>query len=404
MRIILIVSFILSAAFSFYKSRLERSWRDRPLPENVRDVYDEAEYEKWRAYQKDGDRPSMIKSIVDTVVMLIMLVGNVYAKIYYAFDVNVYLRYFLCILITSLISCIISIPFEYYDTFVIEEKYGMNKTTKKTFVLDQIKNELIGLVMSYGLLLVIMFLYNRFGNAGIVWIAVAIVVISLLISLLVMPLLKIFNKFKPLEDGELKDKLMELCTKYGITVRKIVVKDASRRTTTANAFCTGFGKRKTISLDDNLINDYSTDQIVAVFAHEFAHARFRHLLKSLPFGLARTVFTVLMLGLAFNIPSAYTAFGFTEMNYCFAMTVSNLLSWPIDVLLDLVSNKISRDHEYEADAFAAREGYGENLVSALKKLCKESLSDINPHPVIVKMDYSHPTLSQRIEAIVSCAG
>lgn len=399
MKLFILISFLLFTAFNYYRSHLAKSWRSKPLPENVRDVYDETEYERWRSYQKDSDKPDLIESILSDVLLFVLLAGNVYARIFYAFDVNIYLRYFLLTLIISLISDVISIPFDYYDTFVLEERYGMNKTTKKTFVLDLIKSGIIELILSYGLLMVIMFLYERFGNPGIFWIAVAVIVFSLILALLVMPLLKLFNKFKPLEDGELKDKLTELCTKYGITVKKIVVKDASRRTTKANAFCTGLGKKKTISLDDNLVNEYSTDQIVAVFAHEFAHAKYRHVLKSLPFGIARTVFSVLVLGLAFNIPSLYTEFGFSELNYYFAMTASSLLSWPFDTLLDIVSNKISRSHEYEADAFAAKEGYGDDLISALKKLCKESLSNINPHPLIVKMSYSHPTLSQRIDAI-----
>ena len=244
-----------------------------------------------------------------------------------------------------------------------------------------------------------MLLYNRFGNFGIIWICLAIVAISLLISAFAMKFLSIFNKFTPLEDGELKTKLLDLCGKYGIKVKKIVVKDASRRTTTANAFCTGLGNTKTISLDDNLIKDYTTDQIVAVFAHEFAHAKFKHMFKSLPFGILRTVLTISALGVLFNISSLYTDFGFTELNYMMAVQCLSYFIWPFSTLLDLVSNKISRDHEYQADAFAAKEGYGEDLISCLKKLCKESLSNINPHPWIVKMDYSHPTLSQRIDAI-----
>ena len=214
-----------------------------------------------------------------------------------------------------------------------------------------------------------------------------------------MQLLKIFNKFTPLPDGELKDKLTALCEKYDIKVKKIVVRDASRRTTKANAFCTGFGKRKTISLDDNLVNNYTSDQIVAVFAHEFAHAKYKHVLKTLPFGIFKTVLMLAMFIVLLNFESVSLAFGFAERNYFIAFLVIGTIMWPIDVLLDYIGNYLSRKHEYEADAFAAKEGYGDELISALKKLSKESLSNINPHPLIVKLTYSHPTLSERITAI-----
>ena len=399
MKVFVIISYLLSTAFSIFKKRLSDSYVDKELPENVRDVYDEDEYNRWKAYRKEGQNLSRIEKIIMSILFLCFLVFNLHSKVFYAINANDYVRYLFALTVISLISDIISLPFDYYDTFVIEEKYGLNTSTKKTFFIDAIKEFIIGMVLSYGLLLLIMLLYNRFGNVGIIWICLAIVAISLLISVFAMKFLSIFNKFTPLEDGELKTKLLDLCGKYGIRVKKIVVKDASRRTTTANAFCTGLGNTKTISLDDNLIKDYTTDQIVAVFAHEFAHAKYKHIFKSLPFGILRTVLTIVALGVLFNITSLYTDFGFTELNYMMAVQCLSYFIWPFSTLLDLVSNKISRDHEYQADAFAAEEGYGEDLISCLKKLCKESLSNINPHPWIVKMEYSHPTLSQRIDSI-----
>ena len=399
MKIFVIISYLLSTAFSTFKKRLSDSYVGKELPENIRDVYDEDEYNRWKAYRKEGQNLSRIEKIVTAILFLSFLLFNLHSKVFYAINANDYVRYLFALTVITLISDVISLPFDYYDTFVIEEKYGLNTSTKKTFFLDAIKEFIIGMVLSYGLLVLIMLLYNRFGNVGIIWICLAIVAISLLISVFAMTFLSIFNKFTPLEDGELKTKLLDLCGKYGIKVKKIVVKDASRRTTTANAFCTGLGNTKTISLDDNLIKDYTTDQIVAVFAHEFAHAKFKHMFKSLPFGILRTVLTISALGVLFNISSLYTDFGFTELNYMMAVQCLSYFIWPFSTLLDLVSNKISRDHEYQADAFAAKEGYGEDLISCLKKLCKESLSNINPHPWIVKMDYSHPTLSQRIDAI-----
>ena len=397
---LLILSFILSHAFNLLLDYLDEKHMKAAIPENVRDVYDEEEYRKWIAYHKDSKRLGMTKDAVTFALELLMLLFNFYAVVFALFGQHaVYLQYFLAIVLFVVIETVIGIPFHYYDTFVIEEKYGMNRMTKKTFVLDSVKSFIISLVLGYGLIAIIMFLYDRFGDPGIVLISITVILISLLIVLVAVPLMRIFNRFDPLEEGDLKNDLLRLCDKYGVHVKKIVVRDASRRTTRANAFCAGLTKRKTISLDDNLVKEYENDQIVAVFAHEFAHAKYRHTLKSLPFSLMQTVLTIVILGAVFHITPVYTAFGFDGLNYYFAMFVLDLFTWPVMRVLEYVSNRISRKHEYEADGFAAREGYGEALISALKKLSKDALSNLNPHPFIVKLSYSHPTLSQRIDAI-----
>ena len=397
---ILIGSFILNKAYEGYLKYLDNSYLEKEPPENVRDVYDKEEYKKWLSYEKEGGRVDLINDIVDSALVLIILIFNIHSFVFSLFaGFNIYLQYLFTLAVFTVISMIVSVPFDHYDTFVIEEKYGMNKTTKKTFVLDVIKEAVLSLIVSYGLLMLIMFLFERFGNRGIILAVMAVIALSIVISLIVMPIMRIFNKFEPLEDGELKDGLLALCEKYDIRVKKICVKDASRRTTKANAFCTGLTKKKTISLDDNLVNDYTTDQIIAVFAHEFAHARYNHQIKTLPFAFLRTVISVAALGILVNFSEPFTAFGFSDVNYYFAFLLISLISWPVSTVFDLISNHISRKHEYQADGFAAKEGYGIALIEALKKLSKDSLTDLNPHPLVVKMLYSHPTLSQRIDAI-----
>ncbi len=245
---------------------------------------------------------------------------------------------------------------------------------------------------------VLMFCFETFGIAGSVLFATIVIVAALIIAALIIPLMRIFNKFTPLEDGELRDNLLALCDRYHVRVKKIVVKDASRRTTKSNAFCSGM-KYKTISLDDNLVNNFSTDEIVAVFAHEFAHAMHKHTIKGLPFGILRSFATIAMLAVVMKFDNLFTAFGFSGLNYFFAVTLYGILIGPVNTVLDIIMNYMSRKREYEADAFAAQEGYGKGLISALKRLFKESLSDVNPHPAVVVLYDSHPTLSQRITAI-----
>ena len=397
---IFVTLYLLQVAFEEYLNYLDNTYFDKELPDNVKDVYDEERYNKWRSYEQDNGKVDIIKDIVSGILQLILLAFNGYSFIFNYFSgYGIYVQYLFAIICFQVISVVISIPFSYYETFVIEEKYEMNRTTKKTFVLDIIKELVLTTVLAYGLLAVVMVLFETFGNAAIVFTSMALVVISVAIALIIMPILRIFNKFEPLGDGELKEAILALCAKYGVTVRKLCVKDASRRTTKANAFCTGLTKKKTITLDDNLVNNYSTDQIVAVFAHEFGHARYNHQIKSIPFAFMRTVITVVALGIVLNFENLFTAFGFDGVNYLFAFTLIGLISWPISTFLDMLGNYLSRKHEYEADAFAAREGYGEALISSLKQLNRDALSDLNPHPLVVKILYSHPTLSQRIDAI-----
>ena len=399
-KIILVLSFILYHAFGWFLDYLDERHMNAEIPDNVKDVYNEEEYRNWINYHKDNKKLGLTEKAASFIIELLMLLFNFYAFVFRLFGHHpVYLQYFLAVFLFVVIDTAVALPFSYYETFVIEEKYGLNRTTKKTFLLDTIKSWIISTVLGYGLVFLIMVLYEKFKDPGIVLICIAFILISLLISLIVVPLMRVFNKFAPLEDGDLKNDLLRLCEKYGVQVKKIVVRDASRRTTRANAFCTGLTKKKTISLDDNLVKDYENDQIVAVFAHEFAHAKFSHVLKSLPFSLMSTVLTIAMLGVIFHITPAFEAFGFDGLNYYFAMTLLTLFTWPLERILEYVSNGITRKHEYEADGFAAREGYGEALISALKKLSKDSLSNLNPHPFIVKLEYSHPTLSQRIESI-----
>lgn len=399
LKIILIISFVLEQIFDFVLVKLNDSYVKKPLPENVRDVYDEQKYNKWINYRNECKRLSAIDSLVSGGITLILLIFNLHSAIFDLINMNIYLKYIVYILIFTALSTILSLPFEYYQNFKIEEKYGFNKSTKKTFWLDQIKSLLIETVLMFVLFLAVMFLFETFGNIGILIVCALVILFNVGVSMLSLPIMKIFNKFTPLEECELRTGLLSLCDKYNVQVKDIYVMDASRRTTRANAFCTGLSKKKTISLDDNLVNNYTTEQIVAVFAHEFGHAKYKHILRSIWFSFFRIIILILALGVILNVPSICRAFGFSDINYYFAFTALTMISWPVSKIFDLISNSISRKFEYQADAFAAKEGYADGLISALKKLCGDALTNLNPHPFIVKLEHSHPTLSQRIASI-----
>lgn len=397
---VVIAMFILEELYSLFLIHLGNTAAERPLPEAVSDVYDSGRYSLFRAYRRENAKIDFLSSLVSLVVSLLFLVTDFHAAVFNAFEgINIYLRYFLMITFFVVITQIIELPFSYHEIFRIEEKYGMNKMTKKTFFLDKTKACILAVLLYTLIVFLMVFLFERFTVLALLWMSVAVIVLGLAANALIMPLMKLFNRFTPLEEGELRTKLTALCTKYNVSVKRIVVRDASRRTTKANAFCSGM-KKKTISIDDNLVNNFTTDEIVAVFAHEFAHAKYRHVLKSLPFSFAAAVLIVAAVGAIVSLTPLFTAFGFGEPNYFFALTVLvSALIWPFFIPIETLTSTISRKHEYEADAFASGEGYGEALISALKRLVKESLADVNPHPWIVLTSYSHPTLAERIDSI-----
>ena len=397
-KLLLIISFILDTAFDSVLVKLNDSYVKKELPENVKDVYDEEKYKKWINYRNDVKKFDTIKTVFSSIVTILLLIFNVHSKVFLLFNFPKIVNYILFMLVFSVITTLISIPFSYYQNFVIEEKYGFNKTTVKTFIVDIIKEFLLSTILMIILIAFAMFGFEKFGNMGILILCFGVLIFNLAVAAFSMKILRIFNKFTPLEEGELREKLLELCGKYNIKIKEIYVMDASRRTTRANAFCTGLGK-KTISLDDNLVNKYSNDKILAVFAHEFGHAKHKHTLKTIWFAFFRIIILILAFGLILNFPSFCQAFGFEEVNYYFAFVILTMVSWPVSRVFDLISNKISRTFEYQADAFAAKEGYGESLIAALKQLSVDSLTNLNPHPAVITLEYSHPTLSQRIDAI-----
>ena len=304
------------------------------------------------------------------------------------------------VLLLFVIASLVAVPFGWYDTMKIEGRYGFNRTTGKTFLLDCVKEFVLRLGLMIGLGSLLLGLHQAFGDWLILLFAAFATLFLLFITFLYPFFSKIFNKFKPLEDGELREKLTVLLEKNGYRVRAINVMDASRRSTKANAYFAGFGKMKTIVLYDTLMETMTTDEIVAVFAHELGHGLHKDTLKN----QILTFFEMLILGVlawgVLKLPALFSAFGFSGINYGFAVIVilsaGFELLWP---LMGLVVNWFSRRAEYRADAHAVKEGYGEALISGLKKLSRQNFSDLAPSPLLVALTYSHPTLAQRIEAI-----
>lgn len=377
---------------------------DNPIPANVADVYDEDTYLKWRSYHAEKTKFGIVTSTVTFVIELILFSCNLYALFAGLFPKTSFMQMLAVLLLSSLASLLL-IPFSWYNTMVIEEKYGFNRSSKKTFWADQMKEFLIGLVIMILIGSLLMWSHQKLGDWLIVVFAGLMMLLVLGISFLYPVLSRIFNKFVPLEDGELKEKLTWLLEKNGYHVRDIKVMDASRRTTKSNAYFTGFGKMKTIVLYDTLVESMEPEEICAVFAHELGHGLHKDTLKNQILSFFQMIVLALLAWMTLRTEGIFTAFGFNGVNYGFALLLISSVEFAlISPLFGLIINYFSRRAEYRADAQAVKEGYGEQLISALKKLARQNFSDLAPSPILVKLEYSHPTLSQRIEAIEICDG
>ena len=370
-----------------------------PIPENVADVYDTDTYMKWKAYHGEKVRFGILSSAAGFVVDLVLILTNAYAAFARLFPQGDWWQLFAVMLLSALATLLL-IPFSWYDTMHIEEKYGFNRTRAKTFAGDKVKEFILQFGLMVGLASMVMGLHKSFGDWLILAFAAFATLFLLFVTFLYPFFSKIFNKFTPLADGELKEGITKLLEKNGYKVRAIRVMDASRRSTKSNAYFTGFGKMKTIVLYDTLVAAMTTDEILAVFAHEMGHGLHKDTLKN----HILTFLQMLVLGLlawaTLRYPQIFRSFGFEGVNYGFAVLLMLSVEFALlSPLFGLVMSWFSRRAEYRADRQAVKEGYGPALVSALKKLAKENFSDLSPSPVLVALEYSHPPLSQRIAAI-----
>ena len=370
-----------------------------PVPKNVADVYDADTYLKWKAYHGEKVRFGILTAAVSFAIDLVLILTDAYAAFARLFPDQVWWQLFAVMLLSALATLPL-IPFSWYDTMHIEEKYGFNRTSGKTFFGDKVKEFILNLLLMVGLASMVMGLHKSFGDWLILAFAVFATLFLLFITFLSPFFSRIFNKFTPLPDGELKEGITKLLEKNGYKVRAIQVMDASRRSTKSNAYFTGFGKMKTIVLYDTLISTMTTDEILAVFAHEMGHGLHKDTLKNHILVFLQMLVLGVLAWATLRYPEIFRSFGFTEVNYGFALLLIMSVEFAlVSPLFGLLASWFSRRAEYRADAQAVQEGYGDALIRALKKLSRENFADLSPSPILVALEYSHPTLSQRIAAI-----
>ncbi|MDP2887678.1 MAG: M48 family metallopeptidase [Bacteroidota bacterium] len=377
-------------------------WSDR-LPEEVKGIYDEEKYRQQQTYEKVNFRFSLISSSFSFVLLLLMFLFSGFAwvnSVALSISANSILTALVFFGTLMFVSDILTTPFSVYDTFVIEEKFGFNKTTPKTFALDKLKGWLLGAVIGGGLLALIIYIYQL--TTSNFWIYAWMVISAfsffmvLFYSNLIVPL---FNKQTPLPEGELKSAIENFSSKVGFKLDNIYVIDGSKRSTRANAYFTGLGAKKRIVLYDTLINDLTTNELVAVLAHEIGHYKKHHVIWSLLLGILQTGIVLFIFSLFVGNPILSAALGVAEPSFHIGLIAFGVLYSPISMVTGLAMNIFSRKNEYQADAFAAKHFDTNEMASALKKLSVTNLSNLHPHPVYVFFHYSHPTLLQRLKAL-----
>jgi STE24 endopeptidase len=373
------------------------------LPQEVSDVYDPGQYRKSQQYKRANDRFGWITSTFSLVVILLMLFLGGFSfvdNILREYTGNPILLALLFFGILMFASDIINIPFSIYDTFVIEEKFGFNKTTVRTFILDKIKGWLLALIIGGGLLALVVWFYKLTGTMFWVyaWIAVSLfsIFMAMFHSTLIVPL---FNKQTPLEEGELRDAIHKFSHKVGFKLASIFVIDGSKRSTKANAYFSGLGPKKRIVLFDTLIKDLGIKEIVAVLAHEIGHFKKKHIIIGVILSIIQTGVTLFIFSLFVDNPHLSKALGSDIASFHLGLVSFGILYSPISTVIGLATNIFSRKNEYAADRFTKENYNGEDLIKALKKQSSKNLSNLTPHPVYVFFHYSHPTLLQRIRAL-----
>lgn len=373
------------------------------LPEELKEVYDEEKYAKSLKYENTKYKFGLLSSGISIVVTLLMLTLGWFGcldEFVRQFTQNsiVMALYFFGII--TLVQTIIGLPFSYYSTFVIEEKFGFNKMTKKLFFLDAIKWLLLSAILGGAILSLIVWIYSIAGNnfwwyAWIVMTGISIFFMMFYSSVIV----PIFNKQTPLEQGELRDAIQKFSDKVWFKLDNIYVIDGSKRSSKANAYFSGFGPKKRIVLYDTLINDLETDELVAVLAHEIGHYKKKHTLQMLAFSVLQTGFMLYVFGLALSFAEVSQALWATEWSFHVGSIAFGILFAPISIILGLFASILSRKNEYEADEFAGTHLDPELLISALKKLSRNNLSNLTPHPAFEFFYYSHPNPIKRFAAL-----
>lgn len=393
------ISYVFDQVLDFLNLKAQR----KDIPEEIASFYDKEKYLKSLDYHRDQTKFSFLTSAFGFVLSFSMLLfggfGWLDSLLRPLFDSDIFLAlaFFGVIIIAS---DILTLPFQWYSTFVIEERYGFNKTTVKTFVTDKLKGYLLGSLIGGILMSLLIYSVNQIGPDFWIWFGILAAVFILFINMFYTSLLlPLFNKLTPLGEGELKNAIEAFAKKVNFPLDNIFIMDGSKRSKKANAFFSGIGKKKKIVLFDTLVENHTADELVAVLAHEVGHFKKKHIVWSYILSVLQVFFTLFILSLMIFNEDLSFALGGQEHAIHLNLIAFMILFSPISGVTGLLMSMYSRKNEFEADAYAKETYGGEAMSKALKKLSVDSLSNLYPHPLYVFFHYSHPPLLKRLEAI-----
>ncbi len=380
----------------------------RELPPELRRLYDPERRARMRGYCGARTRLTLVAMVVDLVALLgfwgsggFALVDRLASRVAAGLAAHALVHGVVFLGVLVVLRGLLSLPFQVYSTFGIEQRFGFNRTSWRTFVLDRVKGALVGVVLGGPLLILVLVFFERFSQHAwwLAWLGTTLFLLAAhyLVPAFVLPL---FYRLSPLPEGELRDRLLGYAQRVGFPLAEVSIVDGSRRSTKANAFFTGFGKHKRVALFDTLVAKHGTDELVSVFAHEVGHYQLRHLVIGLVLSIGHTGLMFYLLGLLLREPRLFMAFGIERPSTAAGLALFGLLLLPLEVLIGVAANALSRRHEYAADRFAARTtGSAEPMILALEKLATEQLAHPAPHPLRVMLEYSHPPLGPRLAAL-----
>ena len=388
-----------------------KNWKDE-IPKELKDFYDKKKYKQAKLYALSKNKIGLLSSTISFLLVVSLLVFNGYGYIdqlvnssslnlFLPFEINTsFTESGIFFLILFTLNLITSIPFSYYNTFIIEENFGFNKTSKSTFFFDIIKSSILSILIGGFLLFLALYLYNSLNDGFWLYLWIGLSLLMVLINMFYADLIvPIFNKLTPLENGDLRKKIENYSKKVGYLLKNIYVIDGSKRSTKANAFFSGLGPRKTIALYDTLIEKHTENELVAVLAHEVGHFKKKHVFSGLLMSVIQIGVMAFFFELCLKLPEISLALGGSGVSFHLGLIGFSIIFSPISLMSGILMNHISRKNEFEADSYAKETYNGDDLSLALKKLSVDSLSNIYPHPLYVFFHYSHPPLIKRLRAL-----
>ena len=403
--VVILITLLVDCLLNLCADILNLKALKKEIPHGFKDVYDPERYRQSQEYLKINTRFSWITDIFDLLILLVFWFGkgfpflDQYAR---SFGYGPIVTGLIFIGILIFAKTLLSLPFSIYSTFVIEEKFGFNKTTSATFIKDLLKGLGLGIILGGGLLAGIMSFLQYSGDLAWLYCWGASIIFILILQF-IMPtwIMPLFNKFEPLEDGELKTAILEYAQSVDFSLANVMVMDGSKRSSKSNAFFTGFGKNKRIALFDTLIKQHSIPELVAVLAHEIGHYKKKHIIKTMLIGFIQMGLMFYLLSICLSYQDLFAAFYMQNQSVYAGLLFFGMLAAPFSFFMGLGMQIWSRKNEYEADYFAGQSiAEPAALAWALKKLVAHNLGNLEPHPLFVFLNYSHPPVIERINRLV----